>query len=422
MPRAATGRIESHTWKDGETVSWLLRVRANGRRHTIKLGTNVEGWNAERAQVELDTVAEQIRRGTWKPDRPRRRPSADDDETLHETLTAWWEAKRKRKLRPKTIEDYEWRLENLLRFRPETPTADINGGWVDGLTAELSARGLEPRSVNMCVGALAQALDLAVDDGLLDANPARDRRRKLAQPKPRRNFLEPDMVRDLLDAAGTWEAEVPEHQRYGRRALLALLCLAGPRIGETIAANRGDFDLSAGRWRIPESKTDAGERTVELSAFLVAELKPHAAAMKKLGRATKATDPMFPTATGGRMTATNVRRRALAGSLKRAAELRPDGAMALPANITPHALRRTYASLALAARAEVPFVMAQLGHSDPKMTLAVYAQVLQRKDLDRALIWELMRFRSDPKIDPMAPSPKKKPRRRGARSGVKVAH
>ena len=30
-----------------------------------------------------------------------------------------------------------------------------------------------------------------------------------------RTFLEPDMVVDLLDAAGAWEHELPEHQRYG---------------------------------------------------------------------------------------------------------------------------------------------------------------------------------------------------------------
>jgi hypothetical protein len=38
------------------------------------------------------------------------------------------------------------------------------------------------------------------------------------------------MVVDLLDVAGEWEASLPEHQRYGRRALLATLSIAGPRI------------------------------------------------------------------------------------------------------------------------------------------------------------------------------------------------
>ena len=37
---------------------------------------------------------------------------------------------------------------------------------------------LSPRSVNMALGVLGQALDLAVDHGLLVANPARGSRRK----------------------------------------------------------------------------------------------------------------------------------------------------------------------------------------------------------------------------------------------------
>jgi integrase len=114
----------------------------------------------------------------------------------------------------------------------------------------------------------AQALDDAVDYKLLDANPARGKRRRMKVGKPTRTFLEPDMVMDLLDEAGEWEASLPPHQRYGRRALLALMVTSGgPRISEVTAADRGELDIPGGRWHIPESKTDAGARDVELTAF-----------------------------------------------------------------------------------------------------------------------------------------------------------
>ena len=48
-------------------------------------------------------------------------------------------------------------------------------------------------------------------------------------------------------------------------------------------------------------------------------------------------------------------------------------------DVTPHSLRRTFISLLLAAGADVPCVMAQAGHSDPKMTLGLYAQVIASK-------------------------------------------
>ena len=51
-----------------------------------------------------------------------------------------------------------------------------------------------------------------------------------------------------------------------------------------------------------------------------------------------------------------------------------------PDRLTPHSLRRTFASLLLANGDELPLRHEQLGHADPKMTLGVYAQVMQRKD------------------------------------------
>jgi hypothetical protein len=54
----------------------------------------------------------------------------------------------------------------------------------------------------MMLDLLAQVLDDAVEYGLLSADPARGKRRRVKVPKAaRRTFLEPDMVVDLLDVA-----------------------------------------------------------------------------------------------------------------------------------------------------------------------------------------------------------------------------
>jgi integrase len=73
---------------------------------------------------------------------------------------------------------------------------------------------------------------------------------------------------------------------------------------------------------------------------------------------------------------------------KRAAE----GRMLLPARVTPHTLRRTFASLCFFAGRDLRWVMGQLGHDDPRMTLGVYAQCMKRSQVDEAVVWELMRF------------------------------
>jgi hypothetical protein len=40
--------------------------------------------------------------------------------------------------------------------------------------------------------------------------------------------------------------------------------------------------------------------------------------------------------------------------------------------------------------------MGQIGHDDPRMTLAVYAQGMKRSQIDEAVVWQLMRFPDEP--------------------------
>ena len=90
MPRRATGTIDPHKWTDGRTVTFRLKVRADGKRYTLSLGTNHEGWSMERAQVELEQIMRQIERSTWEP--PTRKEitpnDLDHDETLRVTALA----------------------------------------------------------------------------------------------------------------------------------------------------------------------------------------------------------------------------------------------------------------------------------------------------------------------------------------------
>ena len=118
--------------------------------------------------------------------------------------------------------------------------------------------------------------------------------------------------------------------------------------------------------------------------------------------------PLFPTRTGGRLNPSNIRNRLLGGTpardgkrpikgvVERANEKRAaQGRMLLPATVTPHTLRRTFASLCFFAGRDLRWVMGQLGH-DPRMTLAVYAQCMKRKRIDEALVWTLMRSLTNP--------------------------
>jgi hypothetical protein len=53
-------------------------------------------------------------------------------------------------------------------------------------------------------------------------------------------------------------------------------------------------------------------------------------------------------------------------------------------------LRRTFASVLLTLGEPVPYVMEQLGHTDPKVTLGIYARVMRRSEGDRARLSRLV--------------------------------
>jgi integrase len=215
----------------------------------------------------------------------------------------------------------------------------------------------------------------------------------------------------MLDAAGEWERELPQHQRYGRRALLALLCLGGPRITEAISYQRGQLDLHAGVLR-GGLKTEAGRnRTIDLTSLLLDELRTHVAGLPS------SRGLLFPSRNGERLSSHNVRTRLLRGGpgrtlkdgsrsytkgvIERANEKRAvEGRLLIPEGVTPHTLRRTFASLCFFAGRDARFVMAHLGHADAGLTLQVYAQCMERRRIDDELVWRLMHFPDEPETPP----------------------
>jgi hypothetical protein len=74
-----------------------------------------------------------------------------------------------------------------------------------------------------------------------------------------------------------------------------------------------------------------------------------------------------------------VRERVLDAGARLASEkLIENGLPPLP-HVTPHTMRRTYVSvMLLATNFDVPFVRRQVGHTDSKLTMDVYAQLLDR--------------------------------------------
>jgi integrase len=179
---------------------------------------------------------------------------------------------------------------------------------------------------------------------------------------------------------------VPRHQ-IGRRAMLSTLVLGGLRIGELTALRWRDLGLASGTLWVGESKSDAGVRQVDMLPALRDELSAHKA---RVSSAT-ADEYVFAASTGRRHGASNLRRRVLAPAVNRANQhLAKLDLAPLPSGLTPHSLRRTFASLLIARGEDPAYVTRQMGHTTPHLTLSLYAKAMKRSDGERERLRALL--------------------------------
>ena len=185
----------------------------------------------------------------------------------------------------------------------------------------------------------------------------------------------------VAEATAIYYAQQHERRRISaRRTILACLAGAGLRNTELCRIDIRDVDFAHGTINVADAKTEAGVRKVDLSPMLRDELLAWRASLD----APSPESPFFPTRSGGRRDKDNINARVIRPAVRRANERRALRDLPpLPARVTAHTLRRTYISMMFAAGAEIPYVMAQVGHGDSKVTLEIYAQVLKRRDREQ---------------------------------------
>ncbi len=379
MSRRATGTIVEKDTTRGRVFGLRFTAGGSRRYQTLPLGSTRE--DAER---ELRGVLADVERGTWTPPAPPPPPvEADRDPTFHEWASQWF-ADSQGEWREGTVEGYRIQLEtHLLPFFGQHRLSQITVAEVDRFRqAKLAEGGLSATSINKLLTRLGQILEVAVERELLHRNAARvgGKRRRLKPVKPPRVALDrAEQIIALLDGAGELDAEARVTADLHRRAILATLAFAGLRISELIALTWADVDLAGGRLYVRASKTDAGLREVDLAPVLAAELRT-----LKADVLPEPGDCVFPTTTGGKLNASNVRNRVLTKAVERADKLLTAAELApLPDGLTPHGLRRTFGTTLVALGHDAAYVMAQMGHTSPQMTLGLYAKAIRPEDRER---------------------------------------
>jgi integrase len=141
---------------------------------------------------------------------------------LRHQFASEWLLARRSEWRRSTELDYRWQLEvHLLPFFSEHLLSEITIEEVDRYkSAKVAAGQLSATSINKTLTRLAQVLEVAVEYGHIEKNPARGRRRRVRAPTPRRSWLDrADQIESLLAAAG--ELDQTGRGPQTRRPLLA---------------------------------------------------------------------------------------------------------------------------------------------------------------------------------------------------------
>jgi integrase len=391
MARPATGNLlEIRSTRTGEVSSYSARVTYNGQRRSVRL----KARERPLAEAEMRQIVEEISLGTWVPPPNWVKPAVP---SFGGFAMEWFarrclEGGRKRiGLAASSQAELQWALDHLLEHFASMPIDTITIADVDRYRlAKVRQAKLSANSINKTIAALAAILEQAVEYELIDRNPAKGRRRRLAATKPHRPGLDRAcQITALLDAGAGLDQDA-QFRPGQRRLVLATLIFAGLRLGEALALRWEDIDLTAGVIRIRDAKTPTGIRQVDLLPVLRAELSAY-----KARHADKRDSLLFVTRTGQALDPTNVRQRILAPAVKDAErKLRKEDLPPLPDGLTPHSLRRTFASLLFALGEPPPYVMSQMGHSSPSLTLSIYAKEMHRRDGEHAKLRALIEGRA----------------------------
>jgi integrase len=239
--------------------------------------------------------------------------------------------------------------------------------WLSQLARNPDGSARSATTVTRAFGVLAGILDVAVLDRRIPANPARGVALPRKSRKPR-NYLDDRQVELLARSAGE------------RATLVRVLAYTGLRWGEVSGLRVRNYDSARRRLAVEENAVTVGgqivvgtpkshqARWVPVPSFLCTEIDSLSAGRGRdellFGKGNAYL--RRPDQRGGWFVGAVRRSQAIDETFPR---------------VTPHDLRHTAASLAIAAGANVKAVQRMLGHASAAMTLDVYADLFD-EDLE----------------------------------------
>jgi integrase len=361
--------------KKGRGNPWWVFITHNGKRTSRQVGD----------KAAAETVASKIRaklqlnQFEWEPEPKKPEP---EKPLFKDIATGYIEITVPATCKESTTYDYTGILKrHVLPVFEDMPIDEINSGVIKSFLFSKVNEGFSASTVSHTKNIISGVFTDAVDNELIDVNPALSlgrnfmqkitdviQSRKVSEGIENEGQADPLSAEELKLFLNAVARYYPDHH-----PLFLLLARTGCRIGEALGLKWGDIDfngrfinLSRGysRGRISTLKNKR-KRQVDMSLQLAETLEAYRVQCKKKGLTLGLGDEpewVFSNSRGNPIEASNWRRRVFNKALKKA-KLR---------KIRIHDTRHTYATLRIAKGDNIADVSHQLGHHSPKFTMDFY--------------------------------------------------
>lgn len=291
--------------------------------------------------------------------------------TIADFVRLEWKPNAELALKKKSVSYYEFQLDTrILPALGSICLCNLNRAHIEGVLSGLRRKGATGSTLRGVRATVSTVLQVAVEHGLLDRNPAHGIRLRDTGGKAERPYYPPADIQELLPRLSE-----------PCRAVVVIAVLTGLRIGEILALRWKRVDLLRRTIEVAETfadgefgspKTRSSRRVIPMSESLGKTLEAH----KSRSTRTKPEDLVFTTPNGTPLSSKNLYNRVLAPACDEIERPR----------VSWHSFRHTHATLLAEVGESMKTAQALLGHSDLETTLNTYAHALpasQRRAVNR---------------------------------------
>ncbi len=340
---------------------WWVFIKHRGQRKSKKVGRDKHA-----AQEIAKKIEAKLTLGAFNLDK-----SEKQIPTFGEYAKTWIELTVPATCKAISVADYTGLLDNhVLPVFSKLPVTEITRMTVKGFLMKKSNEGYAPSTVVHIKNAISGVLNLAIDDEIIQVNPAH-KLGKIVRDKGLKLRFEPLDKNETSKLLNAFKEHHPIHY-----PMALTLSRTGMRIGEAIGLQWGDIDFNGGFITIQrgrsksrtETPKNGKSRRVDMSNQLTETLKQlkRQRMEEKLKNGWKEIPEwVFISEQGTPLIEGHWRERVFNKALGKA-KLR---------KVRIHDLRHGYASQLIQAGESLAYIRDQLGHHSIKVTVDIYGHL-----------------------------------------------